>query len=71
MARVDEEAARREIERAAEFSSRADDLASVVAVLREQARRHLIEADQLRGISRRRSPERDHGADAPSRRRRM
>ncbi|HXI30079.1 MAG TPA: hypothetical protein VNG89_16690 [Vicinamibacterales bacterium] len=58
MARVDEEAAQREIERAAEFTARADELASIVTVLREQARRHLHEADELRGV-RRRARERD------------
>jgi hypothetical protein len=55
VARVDEEAAQHEIERAAEFTARADELALIVNVLRDQARRHLIEADQLRGIGRRRA----------------
>jgi hypothetical protein len=54
VARVDEEAARREIARAAEFTARADELATIVDVLREQARRHLNEADDLRGVIRKR-----------------
>jgi hypothetical protein len=49
MARIDEEAARREIERAGEYTARADELLSMVDFLRERARDHLREADELVG----------------------
>lgn len=53
MARIDREAARRELVKAAECDAQADELTSIAATLREQARCHKQEADELRGIVRR------------------
>jgi hypothetical protein len=50
MARVDEEAAQRELEKAAEFNAQADELDTIAESLRNAARRHVHEAEQLRGI---------------------
>jgi hypothetical protein len=50
MARVDEEAAKRELEKAAEFNAQADELDTIAESLRDAARHHIQEAEQLRGI---------------------
>lgn len=50
MARVDDEAADRELERAAECEAQADELLAIAEALRSRARRHEQEADELRGI---------------------
>jgi hypothetical protein len=55
MARVDELAAKEEIQKAAEYHARADQLTAVANELRREARRHLREADELRGAQKRRS----------------
>ncbi len=52
MARIDEEAARQELEKAAEFNAQADELDAIAESLRDVARHHIHEADQLRGIIR-------------------
>lgn len=57
MARVDDEAAKRELEKAAECDAQADELLSIAESLRSTARRHKKEADELRGI-----PTTDKGA---------
>jgi len=50
MARVDEEAAKRELEKAAQFNAQADELDTIAESLRNAARHHIHEAEQLRGI---------------------
>jgi hypothetical protein len=50
MARVDEEAAKRELEKAAECNAQADKLLSIAESLRSTARNHKKEADELRGV---------------------
>jgi hypothetical protein len=52
MARVDEEAAKRELEKAAAFNAQADELDTIAESLRSAARHHVHEAEQLRGIVR-------------------
>lgn len=47
MARIDDEAASRELARAAECMEKAEELMSIAEVLREEAREHLREAGQL------------------------
>jgi hypothetical protein len=54
MARVDELAAKQEIEKAARYDAQADQLTAVANDLRREAQRHLREADELRGLRRRR-----------------
>jgi hypothetical protein len=49
MARVDEEAAERELQKAAECNAQADELVIIAESLRDIARYHIREADQLRG----------------------
>ena len=51
MARVDEEAAERELEKATECNAQADELQTIAESLRETARHHVHEADQLRGVT--------------------
>ena len=50
MARVDEEAARKELKKAAECNAQADELLIIAESLRDTARHHIEEADQLRGV---------------------
>jgi hypothetical protein len=49
MARIDEAAAREEIQKAAECNAHADQLTMIANELRKEARHHLKEADELRG----------------------
>ena len=51
MARVDEEAAERELKKAAECNAQADELLTIAESLRDAARLHIEEADQLRGAA--------------------
>jgi len=51
MARVDEEAAKKELEKAAEFNAQADELDTIAKSLRNAARHHIHEADELRGTT--------------------
>jgi len=50
MARVDEQAAREELKKAAECNAQADELLIIAESLRDTARHHIEEADQLRGV---------------------
>jgi hypothetical protein len=54
MARIDEAAARQELQKAAECKAQADQLAMIANELRKEARHHLEEAEDLRGAPRRR-----------------
>jgi hypothetical protein len=49
MARVDEEAADKELQKAAECEAQADELVAIAKSLRTRARRHEREAEELRG----------------------
>jgi hypothetical protein len=49
MARVDEEAAERELQKAAECDAQADELLAIAESLRSRARHHEQEAEELRG----------------------
>jgi len=49
MAQVDQEAAKREVEKAVACNAQADELESIAGALREHARDHMREADELRG----------------------
>jgi hypothetical protein len=49
MAQIDQEAANREVEKAAACNAQADELETIAGALREHARDHLREADELRG----------------------
>ena len=51
MARVDDEAADRELKKAAECNAQADELVTIAESLRDAARHHIEEADQLRGAA--------------------
>lgn len=55
MARIDDLAAKEEIAKAEQCDQQADQLAAVAHELRLAARRHLKEAEELRGIGKRRS----------------
>ena len=56
MARIDEQAAKAEEQKAREYSEQATELMAIAGSLRESAQFHLKEADQLRGKVRRRQP---------------
>jgi hypothetical protein len=49
MALVDEEAAKLELEKASDCNAQAEELVNIANELRKTARRHVEEADQLRG----------------------
>ena len=50
MARIDQQAAKQELQKAAECNAQADELTLIADTLRETAREHLREADELLGI---------------------
>ena len=54
MARIDEMAAKIEVEKAESCMHRADQLTEVAKELKKQARHHLDEAEELRGRRRKR-----------------
>ena len=49
MARIDDEAAEQELEKASQCDAQADQLIDIANALRQRARRHVKEADDLRG----------------------
>jgi hypothetical protein len=51
MARIDEAAAREEVQKADECNAHADQLTVIADELRKEARYHLKEAEELRGSS--------------------
>ncbi len=54
MARIDQEAARREMDKAAECNAHAEELSQIAEMLRQRALYHIREADELRGTAHRR-----------------
>src|ERR1700753_1299174 len=58
MARIDERAAKAEEQKAREYTAQASELIEIASSLRESAKFHLREADDLRGIVRRRRRQR-------------
>jgi hypothetical protein len=60
MARVDEAAAKLEVEKAAECTAQAKQLVAIANGLQDAARHHLDEADELRGILRDGSDDEGH-----------
>jgi hypothetical protein len=55
MGRIDDEAAERELRKAADFTAKADQLVAIARDLRTSARQHLREAEELRGRGRKRT----------------
>jgi hypothetical protein len=55
MARIDELAAEQEVQKAADYMAQADQLIRIAGDLRKEAREHLREAEQLRGVPDRKS----------------
>jgi hypothetical protein len=54
MGRIDEAAAREEVQKADECNAHADQLTTIANELRKEARFHLKEAEELRGAPKRR-----------------